>query len=326
MHGPDPLAARYRFAGIVSFPRAWARLPGPMDLLDTVLEDLADRIAVLAGLPEDFPSGALTVEASDLVKHRGLGRWEPVRSSEARTMAPADTLARRFKNGGAGSSVLWVDTVGDDAAAKSWADHARRLAELPDTPRLCIMMNAMCARLRRRLWREFVTPLDARALVERIGRRSGHSRAHSMLRSTVIAELAGSDLTLAERLSHESLKGMIQADESTRERIWRAQVSVLLPLVEGERQRLLDAYRTLWRLPHLRKDGKQIESLEDLEIGDMATQVRSIGLPNPERPRLRWLLRVRNALAHNEVVSWDTLTSPIAIRIVDFRGIDAPSR
>ena len=310
----------------MSLPHTWARLPGPADLLDTVLEDLADRIAVLAGLPDDFPSGAFTEEVSDLVKHRGLGRWESVRSSEARIRAPADTLARRLQSSNASGSVLWVDTMGGDATARAWADHARRLAELPDMPRLCIMMDAASAeacdedkRLRRRLWREFVTPLDTRALVERIGRRSGHSRTHSMLRSTVIAELAGADLALAERLSHDPLREVMQANEHTRERIWRAQVSVLLPLVESERRRLLDAYRTLWRLPHLRKDGRKIVFLEDLEVGDMATQARLIGVPELELKRLRWLLRVRNALAHNKAVTWDTLTSPIAVRILDFR-------
>ena len=310
----------------MSFPHAWARLPGPADLLDTVLEDLTDHIAVLAGLPEDFPSGALTVEVSELIKHRGLGRWQPIRSSEARIRAPADTLSRRFKNGNAVGSVLWVDTMGEGAAAKAWADHARRLAELPDMPRLCIMMDSACAeacdedkRLRRRLWREFVTPLDARALVERVGRRSGHSHPHSMFRSTLIAELAGTDLVLAERLSRVSLGRMMQASEHPREPVWRAQVSILLPLVESERRRQLDAYRTLWRLPHLRKDGKEIVTLENLEIGDMAAQARSVGVPEPERQRLGWLRRVRNALAHNEVVSWQTLTSPIAIRILDFR-------
>ena len=111
----------------------------------------------------------------------------------------------------------------------------------------------------------------------------------------------------------------MQASEHPREYIWRAQVSVLLPLVESERRRQLDAYRALWRLPHLRKDGKEIVTLENLEIGDMAAQAGSVGVPKPERQRLGWLRRVRNALAHNEVVSWQTLTSPIAIRILDFR-------
>ena len=78
------------------------------------------------------------------------------------------------------------------------------------------------------------------------------------------------------------------------------------------------------QLPHLRKDGREIVSLENLEIGDLAAQARLVGVPEPERQRLQWLRRVRNALAHNKVVSWQTLTSPIAIRIVDFRAIDAP--
>ena len=310
----------------MSFPHAWARLPGPADLLDTILEDLADRIAVVAGLPEGFPSGALAVEISDLVGHRGLGRWEPVRSSEARTMVPSDTLARRFGNENADGSVLWVDTMGEEAAARAWADHARRLVEFADMPRLCIMMDSKCAescaedkRLRRRLWREFVTPLDARALVERIGRRSGHSRAHSVLRSTVIAEIADTNLALAERLSRVPLRRILQPSDNPSEFIWRAQVSVLLPLVESERRRQIDTYRTLWRLPHTRKDGKEIRSLENLEIGDMAAQAQRVGLPHAERQRLGWFRRVRNALAHNEVVSWETLTSPIAIRIMDFR-------
>ena len=310
----------------MNVPRAWARLPGPADFLDTVLEDLTDRVAVLAGLPEHFPSGALTVEIAELVKHRRLGRWEPVRSSEARNATPSDTLARRFGNGSAGDSVLWVDTMGEVTAASEWADQARRLAECPGMPRLCIMMGSACAescdedkRLRRRLWREFVTPLDARALVERIGRRSGHSRAHSVLRSTLIAEIADTNLALAERLSRVPLRRILQPSDHLSERIWRAQVSVLLPLVESERRRQLDTYRTLWRLPHTRKDGKEIRSLENLEIGDMAAQARRVGLPDAERQRLGWFRRVRNALAHNEVVSWETLTSPIAIRIRDFR-------
>ena len=310
----------------MSFPRAWARLPGPADLLDTIVEDLTDRIAVLVGLPDDVPSGALAVEVADLIKHRGLGRWEPVRSSEARTVEPTDSLARRFNGGNAGGAVLWVDTMGEEAAARAWTAHARRLAEFPEMPRLCIMMNAACAetchedkRLRWRLWREFVTPLDARALVERFGRRSGHSRPHSVLRSTLIAELAGTNLVLAERLSRVSLGRMMQASEHPRERIWKAQVSVLLPLVESERRRMLDAYQTLWRLPYTRKDGNEIRSAENLEIGDMAAQAGSVGVPNAERQRLGWLRRVRNALAHNEVVSWQTLTAPVAVRIVDFR-------
>ena len=310
----------------MSFPRAWARLPGPADFLDTVLEDLADRISVLAGLPDELQSATLAVEIADLVKHRRLGRWEAVRSAEAHTMVPSDSMARRFDGGNGGGSVLWIDATGTDLAATAWADYARRLAEFPDMPRLCVAMNAACAeacgedkRLRRRRWRDFVTPLDARALVERLGRRSGHRPAHIVLRSALVAELAGTDLAYAERLSRYPLRRLLETSDHPRERIWAAQVAVLLPLVERERLYLLDARRSFWRLPHTRMDGTEIRSLEDLEIGDMAAQARLNGPLIVERERLNWLRRVRNRLAHNEVVPWGTLTSPAAVRIVDFR-------
>ena len=310
----------------VSLPRAWARLPGPVDFLETVLEDLADRTSVLAGLPDEIQSATLAVEVADLVKHRRLGRWEAVRSTEARRLVPSESMARRFDGGNAAGSVLWIDATGWNVAATAWADHARRFAELPNMPRMCIAMDAACAeacqedkRLRRRLWRDFVTPLDARALVERLGRRSGHRPAHVVLRSALVAELAGTDLAFAERLSREPLGRMLQASDHARERIWAAQVAVLFPLVERERQCILNTHRTLWRLPHIRKDGTRIRCLKDLEIGDMAAQARWSGPLEVARQRLNWLRRVRNQLAHNEIVPWGTLTSPIATRVADFR-------
>ena len=59
--------------------------------------------------------------------------------------------------------------------------------------------------------------------------------------------------------------------------------------------------------------------LEDLEIGDMAAQARRFRVLETEQRRLDWLRRVRNALAHNEIVPWGTLVSPVALQIVDFR-------
>ena len=310
----------------MSLPRVWARLPGPADFLDTILEDLVDRIAVLAGLPDEIPNGALAVEIADVVKHGGLGQWDAVRSTEARTTAPSDSIERRFGGGNATGSVLWIDATSGDAAAAAWADHARRLADFPDMPRLCIAMNEVCAevreeekRLRRRLWRDFVTLLDSRALVERISRRAGHRPSHIALKSALIAEIAGADLAFAERLSQDPLGRILQKNIHTREKVWAAQVSVLLPLVERERQRLLYAHQALWRLPYTRKDGTEIHNVNDLEIGDMAAQARLGGPLESERKRLDWLRRVRNSLAHNEVVPWATLTSPVAVWIMDFR-------
>ena len=310
----------------MSFPRAWARLPGPADFLHTILEDLTERTAVLAGLPDQISSSTFTVEIADLVKYRRLGRWDAVRSAEARAQAPADVLNRRLDGANTAGSVLWIDATADDEAATAWADHVRQCCDSPDMPRFCVAMSGATAeacdedkRLRRRLWRDFVTPLDARALVERFGRRSGHRPAHIALRSALIAELAGTDLTVAEQLLREPLGRMLETGNHPRERVWAAQVSVLFPVLERERLSMLNSHRRFLRLPHTREDGTQIRCLSKLEIGDLAAQARLGGPLETERQRLGWLRRVRNALAHNEVVPWATLTSPIAVQIADFR-------
>ena len=72
----------------MSLPNAWARLPGPADFLDTITEDLADRSAVLVGLPDEIPGGAVAEEVADLVTHRGpraLGAHSCFRSAQCRT-------------------------------------------------------------------------------------------------------------------------------------------------------------------------------------------------------------------------------------------------
>ena len=307
-------------------PRAWAQLPGPADYLDTILEDLTERTVVIAGLPDAMPSSQFAVELADLVKSRRLGRWDAVRSAEAQALRPSDALQHRLRGDDPGASVLWIDVTAEGQAATTWVDHIRRCGESPDMPRICVAMNATCAeacdedkRLRRRLWRDFVTSLDARALVQRLGRRSGHRPAHIALGSALVAELAGAELMVAERLSREPLPRILETGDHPRERIWAAQVSVLLPLVERERLCLLDTHRSFWRVPFTRKDGTKISCLNELEIGDLATQARVGGPLEDVRHRLGWLRRVRNDLAHNQVVPWATLISPIALQIADFR-------
>ena len=61
---------------------------------------------------------------------------------------------------------------------------------------------------------------------------------------------------------------------------------MLFPLVDRERQCLLNAHRALWRLPHSRKEGTEIRRLKDLEIGDMAAQAWLSGPLQVERKGL----------------------------------------
>lgn len=311
----------------MNFPRAWARLPGPADLLYAIVEDLGDRYSVFVGLPEDVSGAMFAVEVADLIKRDRRGRWEAVRATEACAISPSDSVTRRLNRGEPGGCILWVDATSSEDAAVAWIDYVRRTTEVPDIPPICIGMAAVRAasceedkRLRRRIWQDFVTALDSRVLVERSARRRGNGPMHTALKSALIAELAGSDVAMADRLSRQPLDRMVDAEEHPDERVWAAQVSVLLPVVERERQRLLDVHRAVWRLPHTRKDGTQAECLEDLQTGDLAFQAQRITALARERPHLDWLRRVRNALAHGERVAWGTLISPAAPQIVDFRG------
>lgn len=288
---------------------------------------MTDRTAVLAGLPDGMPEADFAVEIAEAVKRRGLGRWEAVRHSEPYEIAPSESISRRRNGTEAGTLALWIDVTNGGAAAQAWADHARILAESDESPRICIAMRTACAetcrgdkRLRRRLWRDFVTASDSRVLVERLGRRFGRSPEHIALKSALVAELAGPDLEVAEQLGQERIGRIFVAGKHSPERIWAAQVGVLLPIVERERRRLLGVHRNLWKLPHRREDGKEIDCAKDLEIGDMAFQARDWSSSfNAEKQRLYWLRQVRNALAHNKIVPWATLVSPPALQVVDFR-------
>lgn len=310
----------------MNFPNSWSRLPGPADLLAVIGEDLSGGSSVFLGLPEDVPGSLFAVEVAELTARSRFGQWETVRADESRGTAPRVYVNQRFNGVEAKELVLWVDATSDTSAAQAWVDYVRRFAGVAGTPRTCIAMDLAYAEfcqeekgVRRRVWSDFVTSLDSRALVERVCRRSGNSPMHTALKSTLVAELAGGDLSMAERLSGERLGGLFNSQTHPPERVWAAQISVLFPIVESWRQHLLDTCRDLWNLPHIRDDRKRIERLEDLEIGDMANQARWVSALAAERERLDWLRRVRNALAHAEVIPWSTLISHTAIQIADFR-------
>ncbi len=311
----------------MSFPHAWERLPGPADWLAAIVEDLCDRSSVLAGLPGKMSGSLFAMELAELIKPHGIERWEPVRSDEARKLTPSDSLARRSNGGNSEDFVLSVDATGDDDAALRWAKHVRTAAGIGKNPRVCVAMSVDCAcechedtRMRRRVWRDFVTASDSRVLTERHIRRSAKGPAYAALKSAVVAELAGPDLPLAETLGREALHHLLDGNRHPPEQIWAAQVAILFPLIDRQRRHFLKQYKEYWRLPYTRVDGAEIETLMELEIGDLAVQARTIWRSNDDAlHRLNWLRQVRNDLAHHKVVTWETLTSPPGRLIVDFR-------
>ena len=295
-----------------------------MDFLYAITEDLANGNTVIVGLPEETSSG-VAVEIAEEVKRKGLGQWSAVRSAEAGQRTPAQSVTQRSQSANAKGLILWVDATGEDIVAKAWGEYVLRFAGSPDLPRICIAMHTACADscredrgLRRRFWKDFVTSTDSRVLAERHVRRFEHSEAYVALKCTLIAELAGPDLALATKLANTPLERILEPENYPLESIWAAQISILFPLIERERRRLLDTYSDFWSLPHIREDGREIRHIKKLEIGDMDTQAQQNGALRNERKRLDWLRRVRNDLAHVRIVSWATLNSPIARQIVDF--------
>jgi hypothetical protein len=82
-------------------------------------------------------------------------------------------------------------------------------------------------------------------------------------------------------------------------RVWQAQLGVLFPLLENQRQELLVAHRNLWRLPWETSYGC-IEQPEDLELNHLADQLRAqrhCGLREIYE-FVCWLRDMRNDLAH----------------------------
>lgn len=305
----------------MSFASSWTRLPGPADFLEAVIEDLADGNSVFAGLP-DFGS-ELSLPISEMVKRKGL-QWSAVRRPEASQGKPEKSVERRRNGRVSQSLVLWVDGMIQDEGTSIWADYARQIAGTGEELRFCIAMPMSYAEacmedrgLRRRLWKNFVTSSDSRVLVERLSRRSEFGQMHIALKSTLIEELAGPDLNSAARLADKRLGSILKENHSKEPQIWTAQVKVLFPLIDREQRSLRKAFQ--WALPHSRENGSKVTRLGDLEIGDMVQQGKEISTPEPIKERLNWLHRVRNKLAHYESVPWETLISPTALKIVDFR-------
>jgi hypothetical protein len=95
---------------------------------------------------------------------------------------------------------------------------------------------------------------------------------------------------------------LLQGDERTvTHRVWSAQASVILPLIEKRRLELLKDCRRFLRLP-VEVDGEVISNPEDLEIGHLAHTVSRSAADPILKQRLQRLRRVRNHLAHMETL------------------------
>lgn len=314
----------------MNFPGGWARLPGPADFLQTLIDLMVEGNSVIVVLPPEAPPDDwLAVEVADRIARESGLRWESAPSADEGAATPREIMAAQMDRAGAADLVLWVNATGSDSQGSAWVEQARRFSRQKSAPRICLAVGADRApggtasglevNLRVCSWSDFVTATDSRVLSERHARKFERTAEHVALKNALVEALARADLAAAETLTQLRVAQMLDSRHHPPERIWRAQIAILLPIVEHERRRYLKNHRNLWRVPHRRGDGITVEQVDDLEIGDLVRQARDSGMRREEIRRLEWLRRVRNDLAHVKIVRWETLTSPEGLEVADFR-------
>jgi hypothetical protein len=92
-------------------------------------------------------------------------------------------------------------------------------------------------------------------------------------------------------------------------RVWAAQVRVLLPLVEQQRQECIERFAGVLKGPFVFADGSCVEDAHDLEIGQLEWQLSRQGLAVPAF--VRTLKKIRNQLAHLEPLEGELLQSEV---------------
>jgi hypothetical protein len=118
------------------------------------------------------------------------------------------------------------------------------------------------------------------------------------------------DLFDGRELVHSAALAHHDPNREIIRRIWSAQVGVLFPYVEQQRQVILGQLRGVLQVPFITRFGASITDWRDLEIGHIESQIATnqIAISDETRLRLRDLRRIRNCLAHQEVVPHDLLT------------------
>lgn len=105
-------------------------------------------------------------------------------------------------------------------------------------------------------------------------------------------------------------------DELNR-RIWAAQMSVLLPIVEDARQMIIDKFGHQLKTPHPTGYGDIVDPRE-LEINHINAQIRrgTLSVDVEKEQLVRELTLIRNSLSHLKIVTADLLDSKVLNRFV----------
>lgn len=103
------------------------------------------------------------------------------------------------------------------------------------------------------------------------------------------------------RQTHSAICAARGDERTVEHRIWSSQASIILPLIEKRRLEILDGVRRFIKLP-IQIDEDLICDVQDLEIGPLAQMVSKSSAAPRIKQRLQRLKRVRNQLAHMEIL------------------------
>jgi hypothetical protein len=109
---------------------------------------------------------------------------------------------------------------------------------------------------------------------------------------------------------HTSTRALLGQRSEIDRLVWQAEVGVLMPYIEEQRQELLKRYqKSLW-VPFTTKNNQLVEDIFDLEIGHIEYQLSASS--DVKREEVNWvsvLKRARNNLSHLEPVDTALLKS-----------------
>ena len=98
-------------------------------------------------------------------------------------------------------------------------------------------------------------------------------------------------------------------ERALNQRLWRAELAVLFPLIEEKRQSIIQELSSSLQIPYIGPTGGRIDDVRDLEIGHIYSQLqmKSANYLQDYRKQVRKLRILRNALAHLENIPSDIL-------------------
>jgi hypothetical protein len=102
--------------------------------------------------------------------------------------------------------------------------------------------------------------------------------------------------------AHSALLSLSDDTNELNSRIWRAEVSVMLPYIEEQRRDMLSRFGRLLKVPFTTRFGEVITDPFDLELPHIARQIGGPGggVDFRTRRRVQRMADVRNKLAHLE--------------------------